>query len=86
MIIIQIIILYFIQITHTDDFPSTGRPTRLVCYNTLIISTTIQYNTIQSHSFQLSCMSIIIIHWMFTMKSLKGYVRSYKLIGDIPRK
>ena len=21
-----IIILYFIQITHTDDFPSTGRP------------------------------------------------------------
>ena len=28
MIIIKIIILYFIQITHTDDFPSTG--TRLV--------------------------------------------------------
>ena len=28
MIIIQIIILYFIQIAHTDDFPSTG--TRLV--------------------------------------------------------
>ena len=28
MIIINIIILYFIQITHTDDFPSTG--TRLV--------------------------------------------------------
>ena len=24
MIIIKIIILYFIQITHTDDFPSTG--------------------------------------------------------------
>ena len=29
MIIIKIIILYFIQIRHTDDFPSTG--TRLVC-------------------------------------------------------
>ena len=28
MIIITIIILYFIQIRHTDDFPSTG--TRLV--------------------------------------------------------
>ena len=28
MVIIKIIILYFIQITHTDDFPSTG--TRLV--------------------------------------------------------
>ena len=31
MIIIKIIILYFIQIRHTDDFPSTG--TRLVLYN-----------------------------------------------------
>ena len=30
MIIIKIIILYFIQIRHTDDFPSTG--TRLVIY------------------------------------------------------
>ena len=28
----KIIILYFIQITHTDDFPSTG--TRLVMVNT----------------------------------------------------
>ena len=28
MILINIILLYFIQITHTDDFPSTG--TRLV--------------------------------------------------------
>ena len=28
MIIIKMIILYFIQIRHTDDFPSTG--TRLV--------------------------------------------------------
>ena len=25
MIIIKCIFLYFIQITHTDDFPSTGR-------------------------------------------------------------
>ena len=31
MIIIKIIILYFIQIRHTDDFPSTG--TRLVLNN-----------------------------------------------------
>ena len=30
MIIIKNIILYFIQIRHTDDFPSTG--TRLVIY------------------------------------------------------
>ena len=28
MILINIILLYFIEITHTDDFPSTG--TRLV--------------------------------------------------------
>ena len=26
MIIIKIMILYFIQIRHTDDFPSTGIP------------------------------------------------------------
>ena len=26
MIIIKLIILYFIQIRHTDDFPSTGIP------------------------------------------------------------
>ena len=31
MIIITIIFLYFIEIAHTDDFPSTG--TRLVMYN-----------------------------------------------------
>ena len=30
MTIIKIIILYYIQIRHTDDFPSTG--TRLVYY------------------------------------------------------
>ena len=29
MIIIKIIILYFIQIRHTDDFPSTGIPANL---------------------------------------------------------
>ena len=33
MIIIKIIILYFIQIRHTDDFPSTG--TRLVLDNVI---------------------------------------------------
>ena len=32
MIIIKIIILYFIQIIHTDDFPPTG--TLLVCLRT----------------------------------------------------
>ena len=32
MIIIKIIVLYFKQITHTDDFPSTG--TRLVIIKT----------------------------------------------------
>ena len=31
MIIIKIMFLYFIEIAHTDDFPSTG--TRLVIYN-----------------------------------------------------
>ena len=34
MIIIKIIILYFIQIRHTDDFPSTG--TRLVQINSSV--------------------------------------------------
>ena len=29
MIIIKIIILYFIQIRHTDDFPPTGTPASL---------------------------------------------------------
>ena len=33
MIIIKIIIVYFIQIRHTDDFPSTG--TRLMLIITL---------------------------------------------------
>ena len=36
MIIIKIIFLYFIQIRHTDDFPSMG--TRLVCNNVVIMS------------------------------------------------
>ena len=30
MIIIKIIILYFIQIRHTDDFPSAGIPATVV--------------------------------------------------------
>ena len=36
MIIIKIIILYFIQIRHTDDFPSTG--TRLVYINIILLT------------------------------------------------
>ena len=36
MIIIQLIILYFIQIRHTDDLPSTG--TRLVCITSKLCS------------------------------------------------
>ena len=46
MIIIKISILYFIQITNTDDFPSTG--TRLVVINVVYFSLYImnkQYNT-----------------------------------------
>ena len=35
MIIIKIIILYFIQIRHTDNFPLTG--TRQVIYNYTVI-------------------------------------------------
>ena len=37
MIIIKISILYFIQIRHTDDFPSTG--TRLVVITNAVVST-----------------------------------------------
>ena len=32
MIIIKMIILYFIQITHTDDFPSTDIRLALIIY------------------------------------------------------
>ena len=44
MIIIKNIILYFIQIRHTDDFPSTG--TRLVQYkvSSLQISSKLRYS------------------------------------------
>ena len=38
MLIIKIIILYFIQIRQSDDFPSTGRPTRLVIIIYLSVS------------------------------------------------
>ena len=41
MIIIKIIILYFIQITHTDDFPTTG--SRLVYINDLALASTQLY-------------------------------------------
>ena len=30
MIIIKIIIVYFVQIRHTDDFPSTGIPASMI--------------------------------------------------------
>ena len=39
MIMIKIIILYFIQIRHTDDFPPTA--TLLVVHNSLLIQTCI---------------------------------------------
>ena len=38
MIIIKIIILYFIRIRHTDDFPSTGIPASLCTYQFSTIS------------------------------------------------
>ena len=43
MIIIETIILYFIQITHTDDFPSTG--TRLVYINGRLSKTIRDYSS-----------------------------------------
>ena len=42
MIIIKIIILYFIKIRHTDDFPSTG--TCLVLFNCLWSAVAERYN------------------------------------------
>ena len=52
MIIIKIIILYFIQIRHTDDFPSTGIPASDI--NSLIINNTphIVKDKVNTHSFQ----------------------------------
>ena len=47
MIIIQIIILYFIQITHTDDFPSTG--TQLVLLN--VVSLWFECSILVSYGF-----------------------------------
>ena len=46
MIIIKFIILYFTQITHTDDFPSTG--TRLVPCNDYTLSKTKLSNMLTS--------------------------------------
>ena len=46
MIIIKIIILYFIQIRHSDDFPSTG--TRLVMYNSTTVRMPIAVNPSQA--------------------------------------
>ena len=47
MIIIKIMILYFIQITHTDDFPSTG--TRLVIIMRVVVRTAHALNQNESH-------------------------------------
>ena len=61
MIIIKLIILYFIQIRHTDDFPSTG--TRLVTIivrdrtNTLVGGSTIvvceAFNAVRNRNIKL---------------------------------
>ena len=37
MMIIKIIILYFIQIRHTDDFPSTGTRLAIITHNVLLL-------------------------------------------------
>ena len=49
MIIIKVIILYFIQIRHTDDFPSTG--TRLVLHNVVYI---VHFTSLSSQCFLVS--------------------------------
>ena len=54
MIIINIFILYFIQIRHTDDFPSTG--TRLVIIIAIIIIILyFRYLVITSCPYQYTC-------------------------------
>ena len=51
MIIIKIIILYFIQIRHTDDFPPTGTPASV-------------YNSGSMHTFEgLSCIITHLKHF-----------------------
>ena len=45
MIIMKIILIYIIEIAHTDDFPSTG--TRLVC---LISMPIILHNNLKRHN------------------------------------
>ena len=52
MIIIKIIILYFIQIRHNDDFPSTGRPTRLVMIKGVYLSYTLRYSALDRNRGQ----------------------------------
>ena len=41
MILIKIIILYFIQIRHTDDFPPTGTP---ASYNNILFNMSVINN------------------------------------------
>ena len=56
MIIIKIIILYFIQIRHTDEFPSTGIPARTVeCRHQRIPPLHACRNTVQ----EASCPSLV---------------------------
>ena len=47
MIIIIIIIQYFIQITHTDDFPSTG--TRVALYKELTLISGMPFVPVSHH-------------------------------------
>ena len=53
MIIIKIIILYFIQIRHTDDFPPTGTPASIPNSMTLVAQHFVDKNINDSsaHSF-----------------------------------
>ena len=51
MIMIKIIILYFIQIRHTDDFSSTGTRLVIVILTDIIIVLTNKYHYINSNKF-----------------------------------
>ena len=50
MIMIKIIILYFIQIRHTDDFSPNGYPASTSNSSTTIYSECIHYSTVNVHS------------------------------------
>ena len=57
MIIIKNIILYFIQIRHTDDFPSTG--TRLVL---IILLMCFQHPELRLHGLLIHCDVLFCLH------------------------